>query len=170
MLTIALTGAESSGKSTLAQQLAQHYNTNFVPEYARTYIEQLKRPYTFEDIEIIARQQQLLQNEYLKTANPAIFFADTELIVCKIWSLYVFNKCSEWLLQAVENQKYSLYLLLLPNTKWVADGQRQHPNTRLQIHNLYEQELKRLNANYAIINNLGEKRFQQCIEKITYML
>lgn len=73
---IAITGPESTGKSLLAEQLARYYNTVYVPEYAREYIDNLNKPYNFDDILKIAKAQ--LKNEkLLETKANKILFCDT---------------------------------------------------------------------------------------------
>jgi nicotinamide riboside kinase len=57
MMRISVTGPESTGKSWLAQHLAGHYKTLWVPEYARKYLESINRPYTYNDILVIAQKQ-----------------------------------------------------------------------------------------------------------------
>ena len=79
-LRIAITGPESSGKSTLTAQLAKHYQTHWVPEYARTYLTFLDRPYTSDDVLLIARRQLMLEEE-IAGQTPGLLFADTEMIV-----------------------------------------------------------------------------------------
>jgi len=81
---IALIGPESTGKSTLCAQLAEHYKTVCVPEYARTYLENLSRQYTYEDVIHCAREQMRMEDETMKQAQHFLF-ADTELINIKIW-------------------------------------------------------------------------------------
>src|SRR5687768_16496780 len=105
MKRIAITGPESTGKSTVAQQLSGHYNTLWVPEFARDYIAGLNRNYTLTDLEKIARGQLELQQK-AEATNPEIYFTDTELLVIKIWSENAFGTCPEWILEALQNQQF----------------------------------------------------------------
>ena len=84
MKRIVLIGAESTGKTELADCLSTHFKTNFVPEYARSYIEELNSSYTYQDVEHIARKQIELEDEYCKKANKVLFY-DTYLIITKVW-------------------------------------------------------------------------------------
>ena len=106
---IAITGPESTGKSKLAQNLAGHYHTVFVPEYAREYIDNLNRPYNQEDILEIARARQ--DGRRGGKEGKRILFCDTELIVTKIWSEVKYGICDPWILGEIESRKYDLYLL-----------------------------------------------------------
>jgi NadR type nicotinamide-nucleotide adenylyltransferase len=155
---IAITGPESTGKSELAQKLAQHYHTLWVPEYAREYINQLNRPYTFADILTIAKRQVALEKEMLNKSNR-ILFSDTELIVCKIWCEYKFEKCHSWILKNLEKQSYDLYLLMDIDLSWQPDPQREHPDKRVELFNLYLDELISRNCSFEIVSGSGEQRF-----------
>jgi nicotinamide riboside kinase len=65
MKKIAVIGPESTGKSTLSEQLAVHYKTQWVPEYAREYLLQHGNKYTFDDLLIIAKNQFALEEKYI---------------------------------------------------------------------------------------------------------
>jgi Ni2+-binding GTPase involved in maturation of urease and hydrogenase len=81
---IALVGPESSGKTTLANQLAVHFGAELVAEFAREYIDTLNRPYTKEDVTFIAKQQVESENRAIKSGN-AIIICDTDVLVVKVW-------------------------------------------------------------------------------------
>jgi len=87
---IAITGPESTGKSELAKKLAKHYNTVWVPEFSREYIDNINRPYDYDDIIEIAKGQLNREKEAEKKANKFLF-CDTELIVAKIWSEFKYS-------------------------------------------------------------------------------
>jgi len=165
MKRIAITGPESTGKSTLAQQLASHYNGAWVPEFAREYIANLNRPYTLSDLENIARGQLDLQQQ-TEAKKPALLFADTELLVLKIWSENAFKTCPAWILQALENQRFDLYLLMDIDLPWQPDPQREHPHLRQYFLDLYQTELEKLNFPYQIISGTNEERFQAALKAI----
>ncbi|MCD4681228.1 MAG: ATP-binding protein, partial [Bacteroidales bacterium] len=82
---IAITGPESTGKSQLAKKLAEHYNTVWVPEFAREYLNIINRPYGQADILDIAKGQ-VESEDRLANFAKKILFCDTEAIVTKIWS------------------------------------------------------------------------------------
>ena len=87
---IALIGPESTGKTTLCDALARHYNTNWVAEFSREYISSLNRKYTLADIEHCTKTQLKSEEEKLLTAKNYLF-CDTELIVAKVWCEDVFK-------------------------------------------------------------------------------
>src|SRR5262245_33143576 len=126
MKKIAIVGPESTGKTTLAEKLSEHYHTAFVPEYAREYIGKLKRKYTLQDIEIISRKQLELEDEKAKGTGK-VLFCDTNLIVSKIWAENSFGECPQWISEEIKNRHYDFYLLMDIDLPWVADEQREHP-------------------------------------------
>lgn len=165
MKKVVITGPESTGKSTLAKALARHFNTEWTPEYAREYIGALNRGYVQEDIEIISKVQLVREQNQLLLAQE-VLFCDTDLIVCKIWSEFVFGTCSQWILDRIHDHKYDLYLLMDIDLPWEDDPQREHPLQRKELFNLYVTELERLEQPYEIISGIGEERFNRAIEVI----
>ena len=96
LFRVALIGPESTGKTTLCKKLAEHFHTTWSPEFARDYIDKLNRPYTKEDI-LYCSEQQIEAQRKLESKANGFFFADTELIVCRVWLIDVFGECPEWI-------------------------------------------------------------------------
>jgi nicotinamide riboside kinase len=93
MQKIIITGPESTGKTTLAQQLAQHYQTVWVPEYSRDYIAQLNRSYEEDDLLEIAKGQVRREDEMVAKHTPDLLICDTSLLVIKVWSKVKYQRC-----------------------------------------------------------------------------
>lgn len=168
IIRVILTGPESTGKSTLAKQLATHFQTNYVPEYARQYIDELNRPYSYEDILHIAKGQKRQEEQLVQTAHQYLF-CDTGILVTKIWCEYVYGKCHDWIIEQLEEQqkqKNAYYLLMDIDIPWIADKQRQNPHDRKELFDRYEQELKTMGAVYHIISGTFEERLNQAIERL----
>jgi len=168
---IAITGPESTGKSMLAMQLAEHYGTVWVPEFAREYIDKLGRPYVESDILEIAKGQLLLELAAEKRiAVPPnqtnYLFCDTELLVTKIWSEVRFGHCDPWILKKIETRVYDIYLLCYIDLPWVDDPQREHPEMREHLFNLYHEELLERNLNFRVVSGIGEARLNKAINFI----
>lgn len=138
---IILTGPESTGKTTLAKQLAQVYNTVWVPEFARTYLKGLNRPYREDDLLKIAQGQDDLESFFSKKTNQYLF-CDTSMLVMKIWSEYRFGKCHPWILEQLENEKNAIYILCGTDILWEYDEQRENPKDRNELYAKYLSELK----------------------------
>jgi NadR type nicotinamide-nucleotide adenylyltransferase len=164
-IRIALIGPESTAKSTLSEQLAKHYTTVWVKEYAREYLAEINRKYTLDDIVEIAKQQLQKEEEQVKIANNFIFI-DTEFINAKVWCMDVFNTCPTFISDTIIKHKYDLFLLTYPDLVWEPDPLRENPNRRTFFFNWYEQELKSINANYTVIKGLNETRLNNCINAI----
>ncbi|TVQ93997.1 MAG: ATPase [Bacteroidetes bacterium] len=165
MKRVAITGPESTGKSNLARELALHYNTEFVAEFARQYIDNLDRAYNQEDILLIAQNQLISEEKMTQRANTYLF-CDTELIVTKIWSLHKYNFCHPWILEQIEKHVYDLYLLCDVDLPWEYDKQREHPHMREFFFNWYKKELEQYDFPYRIVSGNKEKRLKNAI-KIT---
>jgi len=152
MNKIIITGPESSGKTTLSNDLKKHFNTHLVTEYAREYIDKLNSKYNYKDLLKIAKQQ--LKNEVeIQLKTPLI--CDTDLITIKIWSEYKYSKCDKWILQNIQKQKNELrfYLLCKPDLKWRYDPQRENQFDRESIFDIHKNELEALNHQYSVIDS-----------------
>lgn len=165
IIRIALIGPESTAKSTLSEALAKHYKTVWVKEYSREYLSTISRKYTLDDILIIAQTQLEQEKKVLHNANKFIF-ADTELILSKVWCEDVFKVCPDWIQNNILPYKYDLYLLTYPDLPWEEDTVRENGNRRLFFYDWYEKELKLIQANYTVIKGEKEERFFNCISAI----
>ena len=165
LIRIALIGPESSGKTTLCSDLAKHYQTIWVPEFARDYIASLNRQYTKEDI-LYCAEKQLELEEHLKSKANKILFSDTELIVCKVWLLDLYGECPEWIEKKIDEQEYDLYLLTSPDLPFVQDPVRENPHRRQYFYDWYLLELEKRDFRYEVVEGIEEERLKQAIEKI----
>ncbi len=162
---IALIGPESTGKTTLCKELAEHFDTVWVPEYSREYVEQLHRNYTLEDIEVCTKKQLEAEDRLLSNSNSFIF-CDTELIVAKVWCEDVFKMCPSWIEEEITKRKYDLYLLTYPDLPFVEDHVRENPLRREYFYSLYKSELENRNFDFAIIKGPGNDRFENALKII----
>ena len=160
---IVITGAESTGKSTLTNQLAEHYKVPYVSEIARDYVENLSRSYTYSDVEEIAKLQIEKYNELSKMDAPFIFI-DTWLIVTKIWLEFVYKKIPDWLIDAIQNLKIDLFLLCEIDIPWIEDPVRENGGKNREIlHKKYIENLNFYNFKFEIVKGLEEQRFLNAI-------
>ncbi len=169
LIKIAVTGPESTGKSILSQQLADHYNTIWVPEFARIYLLNIERRYHYDDILEIAKGQ-AESAKILATLAHKILISDTELLVTKIWCDVKFGKCHSWIAEQLFRQKYDLYLLMDIDLPWVFDPMREDPGNRGFLMNRYLEELNRLGFNYRIVSGVGADRLKNAIGYINEMI
>jgi NadR type nicotinamide-nucleotide adenylyltransferase len=172
---IVILGPESTGKSTLCQQLASHYNTAWVTEYAREYLLKNGTAYTYENLLDIAKGQ--IENEELgirnwesanqsKIANlKSPIFIDTNMYVMKVWSEFVFDKCHHWILNCIAERKYDLYLLCNIDLPWVKDELREYPELiiRQELYHRYKDILANQNTPWVEIRGNYEERLKLAI-------
>ena len=169
VIKIALYGPESTGKTTLAQQLAAAFNTLWVPEFARDYLQkkwdatqQICQP---EDLLPIAIGQIQQENEALAKANQYLF-CDTNLLVTKVFSELYYGSCDPILATAAQNHNYDLVFLTDVDFPWEKDDLRDKPENRQETLAVYEQALKENNKPYIKISGNKEERLTKAIQII----
>lgn len=162
---VAILGAESTGKTTLARSLALRFGTTWVPEYAREYISNHPETCTADEIVQMTRTQ-LEQEEQLMLQASKIIFSDTEQIVAKVWCEDVFGSAPAWFEENLLAHPYDLYLLTSNDLPWIADPVRVNPQRRDYFFNWYKRELDHYNLKYEIITGRYEQRLLNAIRAI----
>nr|WP_287938183.1 ATP-binding protein [Algoriphagus sp.] len=137
---ILILGPESTGKSTLAEDLAHHFGEPWVPEFAREYLEKIDRPYRFEDLVEIGKGQVLLEDQQAEKAKNFLF-CDTDLRVIHIWSEHRFGKTDPWVLGEINRRTYDLILLTDTDLPWEPDPLREYPELEMRQY-FFEKYLK----------------------------
>jgi NadR type nicotinamide-nucleotide adenylyltransferase len=175
---IVIIGPESTGKSTLCKELAAHYNTVWVKEYAREYLLKNGTNYSFENLLDIAKGQ--VENEEsgirsweagnnkLQATNYKPFFIDTDMHVMKVWCEFVFEKCHHWILNRIVERKYDLYLLCNIDLPWVKDELREYPDlvSRQKLYHHYKDIMINQPVPWVDISGNYEERLQKAIASI----
>lgn len=166
---IVVIGPESTGKSTLCTQLAAHFKCAWVPEYARAYLLALGRPYTEDDLLLIAKGQLVAEDAAYEAATArgdAYLFIDTDMLVMKVWSEFVFGACHPFILQAIQDRSYQGYLLTNVDLPWVADELREYPDlaTRSRLFEIYHSILQHQNTPWALISGSESDRLQSALQ------
>ena len=158
MNKIIITGPESSGKTTLCKNLANHFKLACSKEFARCYLEKNGYNYNQSDLLEIAKGQLLSEKNYQ--------ILDTDLITIKIWSEYKYESCDSWILEKINEQKLEqrFYLLCKPDIPWQSDPLRENPDNRDELFEIYKMELENLGYNYYIVE--GKDRLEDVIKKI----
>lgn len=167
MFKIAITGPESTGKSTLAEALAKYFRTEYIPEYSRTYLENFEGRYSEDDVVEIAKGQHKLIVEK-KEYSQNILIADTEIIVCKIWVEYVFKHSNATIDNILKEQDFDLYLLCDIDLPWTYDPLRENPNPeeRKELFEIYRNTLTQMNLPFEIVRGNDEERISNAINII----
>lgn len=166
---VVVIGPESTGKSTLSAALATYYNTAWVPEYARHYLDRLDRPYEKNDLIKIATGQLQWEDEKVKEANK-LLICDTDLIVLKIWSEHKYSDCPQEILDQVKTRSYNLYLLTDIDLPWKDDPQRENPHLRDYFMDIFEQEIKATGVPYVKISGDHYQRMKKAVEAVDKFL
>ena len=161
-------GPESTGKSTLCQMLANHYQTYWCEEYARKYLLDNGNAYTYDDLLLIAKGQ--LQLEDTVTAKAArndqsLIFIDTDMYVMKVWCEYVFNNCHPFILNQIAERRYDGYLLCHPDLPWEKDPLREypHPAIRKELFQYYLELLSAQSAPWVHVAGTNDQRLTAAI-------
>jgi len=162
---IVVIGPESTGKSTLCEQLAENFKTEWVPEFARNYLLEIRRPYTYEDLLYIALGQLEQEDHICASMKTPLVFIDTDMYVMKVWCEYVFKKCHQFILDQIVKRKYDYYLLCKTDLPWIADELREYPDleSRERLYHMYKDLMINQNTPWIEISGNYEERLQQAI-------
>jgi len=162
MKKIVLTGPESSGKTTIAQRLAMEFNAPLVTEYARTYLNHLKRPYEKSDLWEIAQGQLLAEKEDIDN-NAHYLVCDTDLLTILIWSEEKYGSVDPRISEALAQQQADLYFLLQPTLPWTYDPQRENPTDRNRLFHIYRNKLRQYQQPYLEIDPTDKNFYNKII-------
>lgn len=164
---ILILGPESTGKSTLAEGLANHFGEPWVPEYAREYLEDLGRAYRYGDMLEIGKGQVALEDEIAKRAEKYLF-CDTDLRVIHIWSEHRFGKTHPWVLEQIAERKYDLILLTDTDLPWAPDPQREYPELEMRNYflDLYTKLAQESGFPFHLLSGNKDERLTKALEFI----
>lgn len=176
---VAVIGPESTGKSTLCSQLAEHYQTLWVPEYAREYLTVHGISYTYDSLLEIAKGQLASEDYYLTqlshsplatTHSPLLI--DTEMYVMKVWSEFVFGKCHQWIIDKIVERRYDLYLLCNIDLPWMPDVLREYPDPepRRELFRMYHDIMVNQSTPWVVISGDYDERLRSAISAINTIL
>jgi len=173
VLRVVVTGSESTGKTTLARDLAHHFHTAWVPEYARAYAEEKVAATGFGldagDVEPIAHGQIAAEDRALPAAR-GILVLDTDVVSTTVYARHYYGHCPAWIDRAASERRGDLYLLCDIDTPWVPDPQRDLPHVRDHMHALFARALDALGARYVTIRGGWEDRFAQAVDAVSALV
>ena len=186
---VVVIGPESTGKSTLCEQLAQHYNQLWCPEFAREYLLTNGTDYQYDDLLTIAKGQLALEDEYTlmtskqwsfvdgqwlhaselrRSIKPPMLVIDTDMYVMKVWCEYVFERCHQFIIDQIVQRPYDLYLLCAPDLPWVKDALREYPDEgpRQELYAIYKDILINQHIPWVNITGNYDNRLAIAIEAV----
>jgi len=172
MKKVVIIGPESTGKSTLAAQLAAHYDTAWCPEFAREYLMEHGRDYSFDDLLNIARGQVELENNLLAHARKGLYFIDTDMYVMKVWCEVAFEQSHNWILRQIASQHYDLYLLCCTDLPWHPDPLREYPDAvfRQRLFRMYKDIMINSGTRWVEVSGSFAERLQVAITAVDTIL
>jgi NadR type nicotinamide-nucleotide adenylyltransferase len=165
MKKIVIIGPESTGKSTLSSQLAEHYRTVYCPEFAREYLKETKGKYNYQDLLNIAHGQLALEKKLLSQATNGFYFIDTDMYVMKVWCEVAFGQCHSWILKQIASMKYDFYLVCNVDLPWKPDGLREYPDLefRKKLFLMYRDIVVNSGSMWAEISGTDTQRLQMAV-------
>lgn len=166
---VAIIGPECTGKTDLSKFLAGHFKTDWVPEYARAYLDKLNRSYEQSDLLKIANGQLRVEDEWYQSANR-VLICDTNLIVIKVWSEDKFGDVDEEILKKMNARHYDLNLLTDIDVPWEEDPLREHPGRREHFWKVYQHEAIASKIPTVIISGSREERRKKAVAAIENIL
>jgi len=180
---IVIIGPESTGKSTLCQELAEHFETIWCPEYAREYLLTNGTDYSFQDLLTIAKGQIALEEQLAdkleQRAAPLLeqdydipYFIDTDMSVMKVWCEFVFNKCHPFIEEQLAKRKVDHYFLCQPDLPWIKDQLREYPDlaTREKLFTIYRNWLENQSVPWTLIQGKDVERMKLAVHAVNRIL
>lgn len=173
-IKVVLFGPESTGKTTLSRQLARHYNSIWVPEYAREYLQNKwnneRKTCEPKDLLPIAIGQMKLENDLAKKTNT-VLICDTDLLETKVYSeAYYLGTCHPEIAKFAEENKYNLYFLTYIDTPWEADDLRDKPHERERMFDAFKTALVDYKKPFVILRGNKQERFNLAVKHIDKLL
>jgi NadR type nicotinamide-nucleotide adenylyltransferase len=177
LLRVCVVGAESTGTTTLARELAEYYQTVWVPEYGRTYTERLKDGgiktsvyhWKTEEFVHIAKQQLKDEDRLAKEANR-VLICDTDALATAIWHQRYVGTWSKKVELVANRRRYDLYLLTDCDIPFQPDGVRDGRHIRTWMTKRFTEELTKRSARWVLIKGSREKRLRKAVEEVDALL
>jgi nicotinamide riboside kinase len=170
IVRVCLIGPESTGKTTLAASLAEHYGTVWVPEYAREYALRVARPLTAEDTTPIAEGQIALEERVAPGARNGLLILDTDLLSSIAYSTHCHGHCPLWIAGAARSRLSDLYLLADIDVPFVEDAAREGGPDRADVMKVFEKVLDEHAVRVTRLRGSLDDRRATAIEAIEGLL
>ena len=171
MIRVAVTGAESTGKSTLAERLAAHFGAPLGVEFARTYAERVGRRLTADDVAPIARGQRDSEEDAIRRAPGGLVILDTDLLSTMVYATYYYGSCPAWVLAEVRARRPELYLVCEPaSVPWTPDPVRASAADSESLHGRFVDAVRESGAAVAWLTGPADVRQRSALVAISALL
>jgi NadR type nicotinamide-nucleotide adenylyltransferase len=170
---VVVTGSESTGKTTLAAQLAAHFGVPCAGEYVREFAAAKGAPLVYDDHAALARGQMALEDAAMaeaRTHGHSLLIHDTDLLSTVVYHWHYHGKCERYLEEAAQARQPNLYLLLDIDVPWVPDGMRDRGTRREEVQSLFQETLERFGAPYVRISGSWQERFAAAVRAIEQLV
>jgi len=169
MIRVVLTGSESTGKTTLAAELARHYDAALVPEFVRQFAEAKGGVIEFSDHGPIARGQMALEDGQIALGRPVVV-QDTDLLSTVVYCKHYFGRAPDWIIDEAAARAPDLYLLCEIDLPWIADGVRDRGHLREEMQQLFRDAAMSSGAPVAFVRGDAPERLERAIDAIDALL
>lgn len=173
-IKVVVFGPESTGKTTLAMQLANHYHSEWVPEYAREYLQDKwnneHKTCESKDLLPIAKGQMHLENT-LAQKTDSVLICDTDLLETKVYSeAYYSGICDPLLEKYALQNTYDIYFLTYIDSPWVKDDLRDKPGQREEMFNAFQNALLKYERPFVLLKGTKDERLKEAVKHIDLLL
>lgn len=166
MIRVVVTGSECTGKTTLAEALADHYNTVWVPEFARQFVLEKGAAPAYADIDAMARGQIELEDAFAGKAQ-SLLVQDTDLLSTVVYSRHYYGDCPPWVEDALLERSADLYLLAGIDVPWISDGNlRDRGDRRQEMQELFRRALIDYGFDFCAIHGPIRRRLRESVSAI----
>jgi NadR type nicotinamide-nucleotide adenylyltransferase len=168
---VVVTGSESTGKTTLARELADHFGVLWVPEQARVYASQVNRVLGADDVSPIASAQIAAEDAAMVEAQrrgDRLIFLDTDLLSTVVYARHYYRACPQWIEAEARARRADLYLVAAIDLPWVPDGVRDRPFHREELDREFRDALVEFGMTAHSVRGLDSERFTAalaCLEQ-----
>lgn len=169
---VCVVGVESSGTTTMARDLAERFETVWVPEYGRMYWEgrrYLDTEWSTSEFVHIAKAQVALEDGLARQARRVVI-CDTDVLATSVWHRRYTGQQSDEVLRIAQRRRYDLYFLTMPDFGFVQDGSRDGEHIRLRMHDWFVEALEDVGAKYETLDGPHEHRVEQAENAIKKVL